>query len=108
MSQISIEDFMNVELRVARVLSAERVEGTDKLMKLRIDLGDEERQIVAGIAQVYEAEALPGRKIIVVANLEPATIRGVESQGMLLAADSGAGPIVAGFDDWVATGTRVR
>lgn len=108
MSKISIQDFMNVELRVARVTAAERVEGTDKLMKLQLDLGDEKRQIVAGIAQVYAADALPGKKIVIVANLEPATIRGVESQGMLLAADSGDGPVVAGFDRWVAPGTRVR
>lgn len=105
---ISIKDFMEIELRTARVLSAERVEGTDKLMKLRVDLGGEERQIVAGIAQVYDPEELPGRKIVVVANLEPATIRGVESQGMLLAADVDGKPYVAGFDRWVPAGTRVR
>lgn len=105
---ISINDFMEIELRTARVLSAERVEGTDKLLKLRVDLGDEERQIVAGIAQVYDPAELPGRKIIVVANLEPATIRGVESQGMLLAADVDGKPYVAGFDRWVPAGRRVR
>lgn len=105
---ISIDDFMEMDLRTARVLSAERVEGTDKLMKMRVDIGDEERQIVAGIAQVYTPEELPGRKIIVVTNLEPATIRGVESQGMLLAADIDGDPYLAGFDHWVPAGTRVR
>lgn len=105
---ISIKDFMEIELRTARVISAERVEGTDKLMKLRVDLGDEQRQIVAGIAQVYRPDELPGKKIVIVTNLEPATIRGVQSQGMLLAADVDGAPHVATFDRWVPAGSRVR
>ena len=83
---ITIEDFAKVSLRTAKVLSAERVEGSDKLLKLRIELGSEKRQLVAGIAQSYAPEAVVGKTIIVVANLKPAKIRGVESQGMLLAA----------------------
>ena len=102
------DDFMNVELRVARVLSAERVEGTDKLLKLEIDVGDDKRQIVAGIAHKYAPESLVGKSIVVVANLKPARVRGVESQGMLLAADAGQGPIVATFESDVAPGARVR
>ena len=82
---ISIDDFAKLDLRVAEVLTAERVEGTDKLVKLEIDLGAEKRQIVAGIAQFYAPEDLVGKHIVVVANLEPARIRGVESRGMLLA-----------------------
>ena len=106
--QISIDEFMTVDLRVARVLQAERVEGTDKLLKLQVDLGPEQRQLVAGIAQAYAAEDLVGKKIVVVANLKPARVRGVESQGMLLAADAGGRPIVATFDEDVPLGTRVR
>jgi methionyl-tRNA synthetase len=86
---ISIEQFAEVQLRTALVKEATRVEGTDRLLKLKISLGSEERQIVAGLGQHYEPEALVGRTIVVVANLEPATIRGVESNGMMLAASSG-------------------
>lgn len=82
---ISIDDFAKLDLRVAEVTAAERVEGTDKLVKLEIDLGTEKRQIVAGIAQFYAPDELIGKHIVVVANLEPARIRGVESRGMLLA-----------------------
>ncbi|AZT89363.1 methionine--tRNA ligase [Caldicellulosiruptor changbaiensis] len=83
---ISIEDFSKIELRVAKILEAEKIEGADKLLKLIVDLGDEKRQIVAGIAKHYSPEQLIGKKIVVVANLKPAKLRGVESQGMLLAA----------------------
>jgi len=105
---ISLDRFLSVDLRVARVQSAERVAGTDRLLKLQIDLGSEQRQIVAGIATSYQPEELVGRKIVVVANLQPARVRGVESQGMLLAADGGEGPVVATFDQDVVPGTRVR
>jgi methionyl-tRNA synthetase len=106
--RISLDDFMNVELKVARVIAAQRVQGADRLLRLEIDLGTEKRQIVAGIAQSYEPEALVGKSIIVVANLKPAKVRGVESQGMLLAAAAGSGPVVATFEGEVAPGTRVR
>ena len=106
--RISIDRFMEVELRVALVLEAERVEGTDKLMKLQLDAGTERRQIVAGIAQAYEPDELIGKRIVIVANLKPARIRGVESQGMLLAGDLDGKPIVATFDRDVPPGTRVR
>lgn len=86
---ISIEQFAEVQLRTALVKEATRVEGTDRLLKLKISLGSEERQIVAGLGQHYEPEALVGRTIVVVANLEPATIRGVESNGMMLVASGG-------------------
>ncbi len=105
---VSIDRFLEVDLRVARVVAAEPIPGADKLLKLRVDLGTEERQIVAGIALAYAPESLVGRTIVVVANLKPARIRGVESQGMLLAADSSGRPIVATFDEAVAPGTRVR
>ena len=106
--RITIDQFFEIDLRVARILSAERVAGTDRLLKLQVDLGSEERQLVAGVAEAYEPTELVGRRIIVVANLEPARIRGVESQGMLLAADLDGRPILAGFDEDIAPGTRVR
>ena len=105
---ININEFFRLELRVAKVLTAEGVPNTDKLLKLEVDIGSERRQVVAGIAQVYEPEALVGKNIIVVANLQPARIRGVESRGMLLAADVGGRPIVATFEEDVPPGTRVR
>jgi methionyl-tRNA synthetase len=105
---ITIEEFLRVDLRVARVVSAERIEGADKLLKLQLDLGGTTRQIVAGIAKAYTPEQLVGKAIVVVANLKPAKLRGVESQGMLLAADLDGRPIVATFEEGVAAGTRVR
>jgi len=107
--QINIRKFFETQLRVARILSAERVPNADKLLQMKIDLGnDEERQIVAGIALSYEPETLVGKRIIVVANLEPARIRGVESQGMLLAADLDGRPILATFEEEIPPGTPVR
>ena len=106
--KISIGKFFETELRVARIVEAERVAGTDKLLKLQVDLGTERRQLVAGIAQAYEAESLIGKRIVVVTNLQPARIRGVESQGMLLAADFGGRPVLATFEEDVEPGTPVR
>lgn len=86
MDTISIDQFRALDLRVAKIVSAERVEGTDRLLKLGLDLGNEQRTIVSGIANFRTPEELVGRSIVIVANLEPAKIRGVQSQGMLLAA----------------------
>jgi methionyl-tRNA synthetase len=105
---LSIEQFMGVDLRTARVLECERVEGTDKLLRLVVDIGSERRQLVAGVAQVYSPQEMIGRSIVVVANLKPAKVRGVQSQGMLLAADSGDGPRLVEVPEAVAPGTRVR
>jgi methionyl-tRNA synthetase len=105
---IGIEQFLTVDLRVGIVRAAARIEGADKLLDLRVDVGTEERRIVAGIAKAYEPEALVGKRVVVVANLKPAKLRGVESQGMLLAADLGGRPFVVTFDEEVAPGTRVR
>jgi methionine--tRNA ligase beta chain len=105
---IDIDRFFETELRVGVVLEAEKIENTDKLLKLQVDLGDERRQVVAGIAQQYEPEALVGKRLVLVANLQPVKIRGVESQGMLLAADLGGRPIVATFEEAIPPGTRVR
>jgi methionyl-tRNA synthetase len=104
---ITIDDFKKVDLRVARILEVQKVEGADKLLKLRITLGLEERQLVAGIAQHYTPEELVGKQIIVVANLEPAIIRGVESQGMLLAATSEGKVIVATMDKETEPGSKL-
>src|SRR5215210_5073592 len=107
---ITIDDFAKIDLRVAVVLAAERVPKTDKLLKLDLDLGDEQRTIVSGIAQFYEPEALVGRRIVVVANLKPAKLRGVESRGMLLAAGGRAEGQDLGLitlDKDIPPGTRV-
>jgi methionine--tRNA ligase beta chain len=105
--RITFDQFKAVELRVATILEAERVEGTDKLLRLQIDLGSEKRQIVAGIAEVYRPDTLPGKQIVVVVNLEPATIRGVESNGMLLAANIDGRPELVTFDRRVKPGTPI-
>ena len=92
---ISIADFAKVELRIAEIKTAERIEGAKKLLRLTVDAGDAEpRQIVAGIAEAYTVESLPGRKIVIVANLQPAVIRGVSSNGMLVAATDGDGKAI--------------
>jgi methionyl-tRNA synthetase len=107
---ITIDDFSKVELRVAQVLVAERIPKADKLLRLEVDLGYEKRQILAGIAQYYEPEKLIGRKIVIVANLAPRKMRGLESNGMLLAASlppDGA-PVLAGFLEDVPLGARLK
>jgi methionyl-tRNA synthetase len=105
---ISIDQFMEIELRTATIVSAERVPDTDRLLKLEVETGGETRTLVAGIAASYDAEQLPGMKIIIVANLEPATIRGVTSHGMVLAAAADSGPVLATFAQPVPDGARVR
>ena len=105
---ISIEDFAKVHLKIGRVVSAERVEKSDKLIKLKVDIG-EERQIVAGIGKAYEPEYLIGKEIVVVANLKPAKLMGVESRGMLLAAtDDDGNPAILVLDREVKPGSRVK
>jgi methionyl-tRNA synthetase len=106
--QITIDEFFKTQLRVARVVAVETIPNADKLLKLQVDLGDHQRQIVAGIAMHYEPDSLIGKRIIVVANLRPARLRGVESQGMLLAADLDGRPVVATFDEDVPPGSPVR
>ena len=106
-SLVSFADFQKLDLRVARILSAEPVEGADRLLKLQVDLGSKKRQLVAGIAEHYKPEALVGKQVIVVANLEPATIRGVESQGMILAG-SGDAVVLATLETEMPLGTQVR
>ena len=105
--QITIDDFKKVELRVAVVKSVEPHPNADKLLVLKVDMGGAERQLVAGIRGHYEPQALVGRRIIVVANLQPAVLRGVESQGMLLAARDGDRVVVLTTDQEVAPGSAV-
>jgi methionyl-tRNA synthetase len=107
--RITIDDFMKVELRVAKVLAAERVPKSNKLLKLQVDVGSEQRTLVAGIAEAYEPEAMVGRTVVVVFNLKPAKLMGIESNGMVLAASpEGGKPMLVAFDEPPAPGTRVR
>ena len=107
--KITIDDFMKVDLRVAKVLAAEKVPNSRKLVKLSIDAGTEQRTLVAGIAEAYEPEQLVGRTIVMVFNLKPAKLMGIESNGMVLAASPDGGkPALVGFDQEIAPGTRVR
>jgi len=107
--KITIDDFAKVELRVAQVLVAERVPKADKLLRLEVDLGNEKRQILAGIAGSYAPETLIGRKVVIVANLAPRKLRGLESNGMIVAASpEGGKAILAGFLEDVPVGTRLK
>jgi methionyl-tRNA synthetase len=107
--EITIEDFMKVDMRTAQIVSVSEIPGADKLYKLEVDVGDlGRRTIVAGIKQHYRPEELIGKKIIYVANLRPAVVRGVRSEGMLLAADAGKDVVIAVFDRDVPLGARVR
>ena len=108
-ARITIDDFMKVDLRTAKVLTAEKVPNSRKLMKLTIDVGAEQRTLVAGISEAYEPETLVGRTIVVVFNLKPAKLMGIESNGMVLAASpEGGKPTLVGFDLDVPPGSRVR
>lgn len=106
--EISIDDFAKIDLRVATVVAAERVPKTDKLIKLQVKIGDEERTIVSGIAQHYEPENLIGKNVIVIANLKPAKLRGIESRGMVLAASDGEGNLVLADAAGIASGSKVK
>ena len=109
-NKISIDDFLKVELRVGVVKVAEKVKGADKLLRLEVDIGTEVRQLVAGIALAYEPEALIGRKVVIVANLQPRKLRGLESNGMIVAASVGddGKPVLAGFLEDVPIGAKLK
>jgi methionyl-tRNA synthetase len=108
--QIAIDDFVKIDLRVAQIVIAERIPKADKLLRLEVDLGYEKRQILSGIAEWYTPEELIGKKIVVIANLAPRRMRGLESHGMLLAASNGENgkPILATFGEDIALGSRLR
>jgi len=105
---ITFDDFKKLEIRIGKILSAEKVEGTDKLLKLEMDFGTEKRQLVAGIAESYQPDQVVGKEIPVLMNLEPRSIRGVESQGMILAADVAGKPALLHPDGEVPPGSEVR
>jgi methionyl-tRNA synthetase len=108
-NKITIDDFAKVELRVAQIKVAENVKGADKLLRLEVDLGTEVRQIVAGIAEAYPPETLIGRKVVIVANLAPRKLRGLESNGMIVAASlEGGKPVLAAFLEDVPIGARLK
>jgi methionyl-tRNA synthetase len=107
---LSIDDFVKWDLRVGEVCKAEKVKGASKLLRLEVDIGSEVRQVLAGIAEHYAPEALVGRKIVIVANLEPRKMRGLESNGMVLAASVGKEdrPVLVTLSDDVPNGARLR
>jgi methionyl-tRNA synthetase len=106
--QITIDEFMKIQLKTAKVLSAERVPKSEKLLKLQVSLGSEQRQIVAGIGKRYEPESLVGKTIVIVANLKPAKLMGIESQGMVLAAGDSEVRGLATFLEDVEPGIKVK
>jgi len=108
--RISIDDFAKVEMRVGQVKVAEKVKGADKLLRLEVDIGTEVRQVVAGIAEAYAPESLIGRKVVLVVNLQPRKLRGLESNGMIVAASVGEKglPVLAGFLEDVPVGARLK
>jgi len=108
MDYITIEEFSKVQLRVAEVIEAEKVDGSDKLIKMKLKVGEETRQIVGGIAKHYNTEELIGKKIIIVYNLEPKKLKGIESQGMLLAASSGEKMALLTVDKDIESGLRIK
>ena len=105
---IDINEFARLDLRVGRIANAERIEGSKKLIKLEVDIGNEQRQVVAGIAEEYRPESLIGELVPVLVNLKPAKLRGVESQGMILAVDVNGKPILLHPDKEVPAGSRIR
>ncbi|OGG44198.1 methionine--tRNA ligase subunit beta [Candidatus Kaiserbacteria bacterium RIFCSPHIGHO2_01_FULL_48_10] len=112
---MTIDEFKNVDLRVAKIVSAERIEGSEKLLKLSVLAGDTDevggvvpRQVVAGIGKMYDPESLVGRSVVIVANLEPRKLMGVESRGMILAAhDQDGNPVVIGVELDVPPGSKI-
>ncbi len=107
-AQITIDEFVKIQLKTAKVLTAERVPKSEKLLKLQVSLGTEQRQIVAGIGKKYEPENLVGKTIIIVANLKPAKLMGIESQGMVLAAGDSEVRGLATILEEVDPGTKVK
>ncbi|HHX78065.1 MAG TPA: methionine--tRNA ligase subunit beta, partial [Firmicutes bacterium] len=106
---INIEEFARLDLRVAEIITAEKIQGADKLLKLQLSLGEEKRQVVAGIARHFHPEELAGKKVIFVANLKPVKLRGVLSQGMILAASDAAGRLaLTTIEGDLPAGSRVK
>jgi len=104
---ISFDDFQKLDIRIGTILEAEKVEGADKLLKLKVDLGEEQRTLVAGIAETYQPEEIIGKQIPILTNLEPKTLRGIESQGMILAVDTGSGVALLHPDKKIDNGSKI-
>ena len=107
MEQISFEEFKKLDIRVGKILSADNMIGSEKLLKLYVDVGSEKRQIIAGIAKVYDPDELIGKSFVVLVNLEPRKLMGFESQGMILCADAGEGPVCLAPIKEVPPGTKI-
>jgi methionine--tRNA ligase beta chain len=105
---INFEEFQKIDLKIGKILEAEKVENSEKLLKLKVDLGEEQRQIIAGIGKVYQPQDLINQEIVVVVNLEPKTLMGFKSQGMLLAADNNGEPILIKPEKEVLPGTKIH
>lgn len=105
---VTFEDFAKLDIKVGTIVSVEKVEDADKLLKLEVDFGDEKRQIVSGIAQWYEPEDLVGKQIPVLVNLEPRTFRGIESQGMILAVETDGKAVLLEPLEEVPAGSKIR
>ena len=108
MEEVTLDAFQKIDLRVARILEVQDHPKADKLYILKVDLGDETRQIVAGIKNHYKKEELINKKIIIIANLKPAVLRGFESKGMLLAADDGSNVVIVTTDKDIGNGSKIR
>lgn len=108
MEKLSFEDFRKIELRIGKIVSAEKVEKSDKLLKLKVDFGQESRQIVSGIAKEYSTEDLVGKSFVFITNLEPRSIMGQESQGMILAADLEGEAVLLQPMKEIPAGTTIR
>jgi len=108
LSQITIEDFAKIQMRVGQIVEAQKIEGSRRLIKLRVDIGTEVRQVVAGIAEAYEPANLLNRKVVIVANLKPAKLMGVESNGMIVAASIDGKPVLATFTEEVPNGSLLK
>jgi methionyl-tRNA synthetase len=105
---VDIAEFARLDLRAARIIAAEKIPASKRLVRIEVDLGGEKRQVVAGIAESYEPETLLGRTVVLVANLKPAKLMGVESNGMVLAGTIGGKAVLLSFDSEVPPGTRVK
>jgi len=105
---ITFDDFMKLDIRIGTVTAAEKVQGADKLIRLELNMGGETRQVVAGMAHTYAPEAFMGKQVPILVNLEPRKLRGIESQGMILAVDVGGKPIMLIPDREVPSGSTVR
>ncbi|MGC8970644.1 MAG: methionine--tRNA ligase subunit beta [bacterium] len=108
MEEITIEEFQRIDLRIGKVIDAKNVEGARKLLQLTVDIGTEYRQLVAGIAEVYKPEDLIGKEVVIVANLKPAVIRGITSNGMILAASSDGVISILSPDKEMPPGAKVK